>query len=229
MESLSWWHTIRFSPEVATLGRCDPSALTDAYLLDTIDFRGKDVLDIGCWDGFQSFYAEARGARRVVGIDDTSQRPDGAAAREFTKRKLRSGVEFVECNVYDVSLDRLGSFDIVMMFGVLYHLIHPMLGVEKACSVAKSDVLLASYVMLTDQSVPWCVLFPGRELCDDDSNWSGVNAAWVRAALDIQGFAVDREQPYNTNYRTFHARRTRNEHTENPMLNAFRDTRLFLR
>ena len=36
--------------------------------LDLLDFRGKTVLDIGCWDGYWSFYAERRGAREVVAL-----------------------------------------------------------------------------------------------------------------------------------------------------------------
>ena len=31
--------------------------------LDGINFQGKRVLDVGCWDGYWSFYAERRGAR----------------------------------------------------------------------------------------------------------------------------------------------------------------------
>src|SRR5262245_8319886 len=41
--------------------------------LGRIDFRGKTVLDIGCWDGYWSFYAERRGARSVLASDDASQ------------------------------------------------------------------------------------------------------------------------------------------------------------
>ena len=33
-------------------------------------FAGRSVLDIGAFDGFYSFLAEARGARRVVAVDN---------------------------------------------------------------------------------------------------------------------------------------------------------------
>ena len=34
--------------------------------LDAVPFHGKSVLDIGCWDGYWSFYAERRGAASVL-------------------------------------------------------------------------------------------------------------------------------------------------------------------
>ena len=47
--------------------------------LDKIDFAGKTVLDLGCWDGYWSFYAERRGAARVLATDDSSQNWTGSA------------------------------------------------------------------------------------------------------------------------------------------------------
>ena len=41
--------------------------------LDKIDFAGKTVLDLGCWDGYWSFYAERRGAKHVLATDDRTQ------------------------------------------------------------------------------------------------------------------------------------------------------------
>jgi len=41
--------------------------------LDAVDFRGKSVLDVGAWDGYWSFYAEKRGAERVLATDDRTQ------------------------------------------------------------------------------------------------------------------------------------------------------------
>ncbi|MFT7618472.1 MAG: hypothetical protein ACI97A_002115 [Planctomycetota bacterium] len=47
------------------------------YLFDQLDFQGKSVIDIGCWDGYFSFQAERRGASLVVGFDDPSYRWGG--------------------------------------------------------------------------------------------------------------------------------------------------------
>jgi hypothetical protein len=41
--------------------------------LEPVDFAGKTVLVIGCWDGQWSFLAENRGAARLLATDDCSQ------------------------------------------------------------------------------------------------------------------------------------------------------------
>jgi tRNA (mo5U34)-methyltransferase len=65
-----WWHSIDLGQGVVTKGLQPPIVL--AHLLDRIrlpDLSGKTVLDIGAYDGFFSFEAERRGARRVVALD----------------------------------------------------------------------------------------------------------------------------------------------------------------
>ena len=196
MNSMEWWHSIPFGG-VRPKAVCDPVMFIPLYLMDRIDFRGKSVLDIGCWDGFQCFYAEAKGASRVVGLDDPSQRHMTIRPREFAKRKLQSKVEFVDLNVYDLTPERLGTFDIVSMFGVLYHLKHPMLGMERACGVCKGEFLLSTHFVALDTDIPVCLLYPGAELCNDHTNWSGPNIPWVESALKMQGFQPKHRHEYH--------------------------------
>src|SRR4051795_7915945 len=75
--------------------------------LDNIDFAGKNVLDIGCWDGYWSFYAERRKARRVLATDDTSQNWAGEAGFRLAHELLRSSVEVdLQRSVYDLNFLR---------------------------------------------------------------------------------------------------------------------------
>jgi tRNA (mo5U34)-methyltransferase len=65
-----WWHSIDLGQGVVTRGYKTPETLQ--YELESLrlpDLRDKTVLDIGAWDGFFSFEAERRGARRVVALD----------------------------------------------------------------------------------------------------------------------------------------------------------------
>jgi tRNA (mo5U34)-methyltransferase len=45
-------------------------------------------------------------------------------------------------NVYDLNPATLGTFDLVMFFGVLYHLRHPILALQKVASVCTGTVLM---------------------------------------------------------------------------------------
>ncbi|MCB0344116.1 MAG: DUF1698 domain-containing protein [Bdellovibrionales bacterium] len=225
MNSMRWWHQIPFAPGVKSNGFSDGVRHISDYLLDEVDFKGKSVADIGCWDGFQLFFAEAHGARKVVGIDDLSQRHSGDNAREFAKRKLQSEVEFLDSNVYHLSPATHGAYDMVMMFGVIYHLVYPMLGIEKACSIARNEILFATHYIESKPEVPpFCILYENGELEGDMSNWSGPNLAWLEAALAIQGFEIVKAHRYFNDRITIHAKRVENQHTQNSRLNTVRDT-----
>jgi tRNA (mo5U34)-methyltransferase len=93
--------------------------------LDLIDFRGKSVLDIGCWDGYWSFYAERRGATEVVALDDFTQNWSTPAGIYLAKELLESKIEIIpDWSVYD--LGKFGRrFDVILYLGVYYHLWDP--------------------------------------------------------------------------------------------------------
>src|SRR5947208_3397159 len=64
-----WFHTFALAPGVYTPG----IARDHGYRLAVLGadrFAGRSVLDVGAFDGFYSFLAELRGARRVVAVDN---------------------------------------------------------------------------------------------------------------------------------------------------------------
>ena len=64
-DALHWYHTIDLGHGVVTKG--DSVQETSAAVIP--DVTGKNVLDIGAWDGKYSFLAEQAGAARVVALD----------------------------------------------------------------------------------------------------------------------------------------------------------------
>jgi len=131
IDSISWYHEFDFGGGLrATVKTPDAESHRSLWRfiqteLDKIDFRDKTVLDIGCWDGFWSFYAERRGAKRVLATDDSAQNWAGDAGFFLAKELLKSTVESdLQLSVYE--LDKLNSkFDIVLCLGVYYHLLDP--------------------------------------------------------------------------------------------------------
>src|SRR5262245_48364448 len=120
-----WFHQIEVAPGIVTPG-IDPSPEKLKRLTFPADLRGKRVLDIGAWDGFFSFECERRGAAEVVAID-AAPSLSFAVAREL----LGSQVKFYAMNIYDLTPVTLGQFDLVLCLGVLYHLRHPLFGLER--------------------------------------------------------------------------------------------------
>ena len=94
--------------------------------LKTLDLSGKRVLDVGCRDGLFSFAAEKAGALEVVGIDNDLSK----GAVEFLIPFFDSKVEMYELNLYDLTVERFGKFDVIMLPGVLYHLRYPFWGLK---------------------------------------------------------------------------------------------------
>src|SRR5438105_10452129 len=74
IQSLDWVHSIDLGGGLVTPGAWPPSPLIRAAF-NAVDFAGKKVLDVGCWDGLWSFEAERRGAAQVYATDCASQRP----------------------------------------------------------------------------------------------------------------------------------------------------------
>lgn len=126
VRQLSWWHRIDLGNGQVTPGRYSPSGLVlEAF--DAVDFAGKRVLDIGCWDGLWSFEAEKRGAAEVYATDDISQRSfHSTQTFNLAKDVLQSKVRyFPETPVEQVA--SLGvKFDIILFLGVYYHLRDPL-------------------------------------------------------------------------------------------------------
>ena len=136
-----WFHRIELAPNLITPGWSEPKVekLPHFGLPERMD--GMRVLDIGCAEGFFSFEAERRGAREVIAIDSF---PDSVRRFNICRNALGSKATAFLANVYDLSPKTFGTFDMVFFFGVLYHLRHPLLAIEKVFSVCTGTLLLQS-------------------------------------------------------------------------------------
>ncbi len=153
------------------------------------DLRGKRVLDVGAWDGWFSFEMERRGAE-VVAVDCVDMDTFRTA-----KKLLGARVDYRVMDVDEMTPETVGRFDIVLFFGVLYHLRHPMLALERICQLTRDMAFIESFV--TDDG-----LAPGRppgpcllefyetdELGGQMDNWYGPNTPCLLALCRSAGFA----------------------------------------
>src|SRR5579859_1001218 len=184
-----WWHSIDLGHGVVTPGGTgDTSRLLQKLALPD-DLTGKSVLDIGAWDGFYSFECERRGATRVVASDLFVWREGGKAGFDLARDALGSRVEEMEIDVFDISPETVGMFDVVLFLGVLYHLRDPFGGLAHAASVARELLIVETHVDLLDLDRPAIAFYPGAELAGDATNWCGPNVPAVVGMLDNLGFS----------------------------------------
>ncbi|MES1261568.1 MAG: DUF1698 domain-containing protein [Acidobacteriota bacterium] len=149
------------------------------------DLRGKRVLDVGAWDGWFSFECERRGAE-VVAVDCVELDTFLEA-----KQLLGSRVEYRTLDVTELSSRSLGTFDIVLFFGVLYHLRHPLLGLEKALELTTDRALIESFVIAPEtRAIPAVMEFYERaELGGQIDNWCGPSPECLVSLCRSAGFA----------------------------------------
>src|SRR5262245_32260291 len=126
MARYKFYHIIQVTPNISTPGYLGlrKTQLPVLAALAGLDLRRKRVLDVGCRDGLFSFTAEHFGAREVIGIDNDVSR----GAVEFLIPFFRSSVKMHEMNLYDLTPDHFGKFDVIVFAGVLYHLRYPNWG-----------------------------------------------------------------------------------------------------
>jgi tRNA (mo5U34)-methyltransferase len=155
------------------------------------DLSGLSVLDVGAWDGFFSFECERRGADRVVAADWFAWHEAARGSKasfDLARQALGSKVEDVEVRVEELSPERVGTFDIVLLAGVLYHLRDPLRALEAVASVTKDRLLLETHVDLVLRRRPAVAFYPTSELEADHTNWWGPNPPAVEGMLQATGF-----------------------------------------
>ena len=152
------------------------------------DLSGLSVLDVGTSNGGVCFEAERRGAARVIGADIA---PIEHCGFDSLRNLLGSSAEFVQASIYVLPEVLAGEqFDLVIFWGVLYHLRHPLLALDSLRRLVRGVALLETAVC--DAELPRrasrdfrsCASTVGNELDGDASNWF---APTTRALLDWCG------------------------------------------
>jgi tRNA (mo5U34)-methyltransferase len=93
---------------------------------------------------------------------------------------------YVRGSIYDLDPDQLGVFDMVICFGVIYHLRYSVLGIDNLRRIAGNQLFLESQILDNDmidfstgrgqplgEMARFSLLqfYQGKELYGDSSNW----------------------------------------------------------
>jgi SAM-dependent methyltransferase len=148
--------------------------------------EGKRVLDLGCNAGFWSLQAINAGADYVHGVDGRQMHVDQANLVFEALEIERSRYRFEVGNVLTRDFTDLGSFDIVLCLGLLYHIAKPMELFENVAKVS-SDILLIDTGV---SALPGSVIELRRESTEDVRyavDYELVMFPTRRAVLDMVG------------------------------------------
>ena len=207
ISKISFWHQkIDLGNGFTTPGAQDTDSLLRQISLPE-DLSGMRVLDLGARDGYFSFECERRGASEVIALDYV---PADQTGFEICKKILNSNVIYVNSNVYSIDKNSLGEFDLVLCLGLIYHLRHPVLAIDRIYDVLRENgsLILESHVIdggLVDQDNQWISLssidsrlgqmqmaqfYAGGKLNNDVSNFWAPNLTCLIEIVSNSGFDI---------------------------------------
>lgn len=202
-----WYHRVEVAPGVITPGHNDGKLTLEQMRLPD-DCTGLRVLDVGARDGYFSFLCEQRGAAEVVAVDHAAPSETGFP---ILKEIFNSKVRWETANVYDITREKYGEFDVVLCLGLLYHLRNPLLALDTLRAVCRREMYVTSHVIdpnfiqadgssvpLEDVSqtlrdVPVARFYPRNELSNDYTNWWGFSTVCLRKMIESANFKVTHE------------------------------------
>jgi tRNA (mo5U34)-methyltransferase len=200
-----WYHRIEVRPGIVTPGVND-TPLNLQMLQLPADCSGMRVLDVGARDGFFSFELERRGAE-VLAVD---YMPAERTGFPIAAQLLGSRVVFRQANIYHLTPEDIGTFDLVIFLGLFYHLPDPIRAIRilrRLCSwrmyletlviddmLTTADGSTTSLAALNEQltGIPLMQFFPGASHNGDPTNYWGPNVRCVEAMLAETEFRVER-------------------------------------
>lgn len=117
-----------------------------------------NAVDVGCGVGFFS-QTLAECGLQVCGFD--------ARAQNVTEARRRfPGIPFEQADIEDREISRLGQFDLVLCFGLLYHLENPLQAIRNLRTLTEKCLLLESMCLPEER----CSLLLRQEPRQDDQS-----------------------------------------------------------
>ena len=219
-----WWHSIDLGHGVVTKGvKCGGNMKSELNALCLPDVAGKTVLDIGAMDGFYSFEAERRGAKRVVAVDYYSwsldlpkhfeymrecqergiqPQPDqetpnwrpwelpGKRGYDTAHQVLGSKVETIVDDFMQLDPKNVGTFNVALFLGVLYHLEDPLRALKHLSALTEDVAIIETAAISVPgfEHLAFAEFFETSELGGDMSNWWAPNIKALCGLCRAAGF-----------------------------------------
>ncbi len=177
----------------------------DGYFSFEAERRGAArvvALDHYAWSVDQAFQQRLTAERVARGerVPSWDQDPElwkpetlpGRAGFDLARLRLGSHVETVVGDFMTMDLEALGTFDVVLFLGVLYHLLDPLTALRRVARLTGGLAIIETVCMVVpgwEHHALW-EHFEGAELDRDPSNWWAPNAAGLEALARTAGFST---------------------------------------
>jgi Methyltransferase domain len=146
------------------------------------------ILDLACLEGLYGIEFALQGAR-VVGIEG---RESNLVKARFAREVLGlEHIEFVQDDVRNLSVEKYGTFDVVLCLGIFYHLDAPDVFefADRIYQTCQTLTIFDTHVsMMAEQSYLYrSQVYWGRDYVEDDTAWGSIGndkSVWLtRPAL----------------------------------------------
>jgi tRNA (mo5U34)-methyltransferase len=113
------------------------------------------VIDLACNEGWFSHRALDYGAARVLGVDIREVNVERANLVADQLGLAGDHLEFRCADVFDLDPEEVGTFDVVFLLGLIYHLEDPMGAIRKARSLCKRLCVIETQLTRYEDSIEW--------------------------------------------------------------------------
>ncbi len=198
-----WFHTFCLNHEHGIY--TDGVAVDHRYRLPSIpeSFEDMSVLDVGTFDGFYAFLAEARGAPRVLATDNEQYKEwvkarwdvklNGGEGFKTIKGLLRSDVQYRRLDAF--AHDHLAErFDFIFCFGIIHRVTDPLrlLHILGGLLDVDGEILLETYGIEDDDGAEnhyLKVREPSDVYNNDEFVYWGFSSGSLNALAQHAGFS----------------------------------------
>jgi tRNA (mo5U34)-methyltransferase len=132
--------------ELGVVGFSSPGERFKALLLRLFPdgLEGRSVLDCACNSGAYLFWAKELGAGRCFGFDVRERWIEQARFLAEQRAGPTEDMTFAVQDLYDLPALGLEPFDLVLFFGIFYHLPAPIAGLKVAADLAREAIVLST-------------------------------------------------------------------------------------
>jgi len=186
-----WWGQIEVHPGIRTPG-CEPFGFSDWKLTSIPPNDFKTALDVGAWDGYHSFRLR-EGGFTVTAVDSYQHSAAGMKGFEVARDLRRiwgkpvDQIEYMNMDAQDLSGLGDAKFDLVLAFGLIYHIQDPYKAMCQLARVTGQCMVLEGHVFPGDQPIGY--FYSDRELNNDPTNFWGLTVACIGKMGQRAGFS----------------------------------------